>query len=177
MKMNRSTLVIAAVGIAASVLTTTSAFADATVDVDGVGFVGKGDVQSIYDWNNSSLQANASKVQFRFGREGETSWMCEGYNGANRYTLMKKTENSTGLYSDITYSARKNTQGQITGFVLTGMNQSTLETEQLEYCPPAKGWVVQPTLVAGSLLEEGDGEPTLQVSIGDGTWYNLVVTY
>jgi hypothetical protein len=45
MKLNRSTLVIAAAGIAASVITAASAFADATVDVDGVGFVGKGDVQ------------------------------------------------------------------------------------------------------------------------------------
>src|ERR671918_1859956 len=32
---------------------------------DGTGFVGKGDVQLIFGWNNKALQDNAGSVEFR----------------------------------------------------------------------------------------------------------------
>ena len=42
--------------------------ASASVNVDpatGSGFIGKGDVQLAYGWNNATLQTNASSVGFQ----------------------------------------------------------------------------------------------------------------
>lgn len=43
----------------------TTAFADWWINGDGTGFVGKGDVQSVYGWNDADMQANAGSVTFR----------------------------------------------------------------------------------------------------------------
>ena len=49
-----------------SVLVAGLAYAAVTFDpTTGQGFVGKGDVQYTFDWNNAQLQANADDVGFR----------------------------------------------------------------------------------------------------------------
>lgn len=156
-------------------LLTSTAYADVSVDENGVGFVGKGDVQSIYGWNNAGLQENAPKVLFRLGTTGSAKWVCAGYNGANKYTTMKKSSETNKVVGNVSYTARKNSQAQVTGFILNGRDVNTVQAITIGDCPPAKGWVVQPTLVPGS-IEYGNTDMHLEVSIGDGVWYELLIT-
>jgi hypothetical protein len=52
----------------------------------GEGFVGKGDVQSAFGWNNARLQSNAGGVTFTFGAEVEQSVVCQHETGSQTLT-------------------------------------------------------------------------------------------
>lgn len=151
------------------------AHADVTVDENGKGFVGKGDVQSIFGWNNAGLQENAPRVVFRLSTTGTATWVCAGYNGANKYTTMKKSSEANKVTGNVAYTARKNSQAQVTGFILSGRDVNTTLGSTIGDCPPAKGWVVPPSLVEGS-IEHGATDLLLEVSIGDDVWHELPIT-
>jgi hypothetical protein len=62
--------------MAVAMLAIIPAAASASVTYDaatGKGFVGKGDVQTAYGWNNAALQANAAGVTFAFSQPIEQS--------------------------------------------------------------------------------------------------------
>ncbi len=84
--MKSKSMLITVVTLVAILLTVTVAFAAVTFDpATGTGFVGKGDVQLIYGWNNKQLQDNAANVQFRANSEvvTEVSWTCTNSNNQN----------------------------------------------------------------------------------------------
>ena len=60
MKMKQ---VVAAAGLIAA---TSLASAAVILNADGTGFVGKGDVQLAFNWNNATLQKNAVDVRFSY---------------------------------------------------------------------------------------------------------------
>ena len=63
--MHRATkIVIKASALAAITLIASATAAHASVTDGGVGFVGKGDVQTALSWNNQALQDNADKLAF-----------------------------------------------------------------------------------------------------------------
>ena len=63
--MHRITKIAAAAAIATTALVATSTAANAyTMTDSGVGFVGKGEVQTVMGWNNAALQTNAEKLTF-----------------------------------------------------------------------------------------------------------------
>lgn len=65
-----------------------SANASVIYDENGVGFVGKGDIQSLFDWNNSQLQENASLLEFRFITAGSVTWQCEWFTGPTQKRML-----------------------------------------------------------------------------------------
>lgn len=140
-----------------------TSFAAVTIDEDGIGFVGKGDVQEIYNWNNSDLQSNHALVQFRLGTPGVYSWTClhpvHGEKNAKQET--KKVN------SNLAIDTRKNKNGQVTGFNLNGFGESeTLVVGQCE-----NKW----TLKQDSIKFTGpeDESNVLQVSIDGTEWHDL----
>jgi hypothetical protein len=169
------------IAMVASALTL-SALANAAVtyDGDGVGFVGKGDVQSIYDWNNYDFQENAELVEFRMLTGGGTTWKCSGNNPAGKLVIQTKGSESEGVNAEVGYDARKNRQGQVTGFILTGLKtaQGGMTIYQsIDYCSTAPNdkWSNY-GLVEGSVNENGGGDPLLQVSIDGENWFDLPIT-
>src|SRR6476659_7171113 len=65
--MNR---IIKIVALAALALLATAAVASASVAVDnGVGFVGKGDVQTALGWNNAAFDKGVDSLKFTAGAE------------------------------------------------------------------------------------------------------------
>jgi hypothetical protein len=82
----------------------------------GEGFVGKGDVQSAFGWNNARLQSNAGGVTFTFGAEVEQSVVCQHETGSQ--TLTRHGTRSGSVDSQVQHHAR--THQQIDGFLLTG---------------------------------------------------------
>jgi hypothetical protein len=94
----------------------------------GTGFVGKGDVQLVFGWNNQALQANASGVTFSYNATDTYSAVCtwitgEGTRGEQTHDVTHST--STVVNSAVVYEARKNKQLDITGFNLTGLGATT----------------------------------------------------
>ena len=113
--------IAAALGLAAitSVASAAVTFDSAT----GTGFVGKGDVQLAFGWNNATLQAKASGLTFSYNLSTEYEAVCtwttaEGKKG-------EKTHNVThteryAVTAGINVDAR--TQSQVTGFILKGFS-------------------------------------------------------
>lgn len=88
---------------------------------NGTGFVGKGDVQLAFGWNNSQLQANASKISFVSNSRATYAAVCvwttgEGTRGEQSHTVTVTRE--AGMTSAVAYDARQ--RNQITGFNLLG---------------------------------------------------------
>jgi hypothetical protein len=118
------------------------AHAAVTLNTDsGSGFVGKGDVQSFYGWNNKALDTNASKIRFRTQVKivTVTSWDCvtNQPNGNVRTTERVRRE-TTQTRNPIT-TVNRDKKKQVTGFTLTGGVPTTTpvgnDGPTLETCP------------------------------------------
>jgi hypothetical protein len=122
----RKIIMLLMVALAALALSATAAFAAYTFDpATGTGFVGKGDVQLIYSWNNTQLQNNASKVDFRTSTTNETTWTCSKPNPSDpdKPDIVNNRSNSTttqGLATTVSRDTSKGKNGPVTGFNLTG---------------------------------------------------------
>jgi hypothetical protein len=87
----------------------------------GSGFVGKGDVQLAFGWNNAQLQQNASGLTFEYKTANTYSAVCTWVTGEG--TRGEQTHNVThtktfGVNGNIASEPR--VRNQITGFNLTG---------------------------------------------------------
>ncbi len=143
--------------------------ADWTVDSStGVGFVGKGDVQDAFGWNDHVLQANHDGVSFALTAKttSTTTWSCfNSKNGKFQGREHIVTADTTG---ELLYEARTNPQNKVTGFLLTGLAEgSSSETRsdgpKVGSCPNGPWAFVDSSLataVAG-------GESELSVSFAD----------
>lgn len=89
---------------------------------DGTWFVGKGDVQEFFGWNNPRMQANAPWIEFRIESSVTTTWTCTrvqtlGNGGTNE--IVQNRHNSSSTQGVFTTLGRTNSAGQNTGFNLT----------------------------------------------------------
>jgi hypothetical protein len=108
----------------AAALTLAAAAAMATVTFDaasGTGFVGKGDVQLAFGWNNAALQANAGGLTFSYDAvetyDAECYW--ETQTGKGKVVVHDITvPRHTAIKGAVAHEAR--THKQIDGFKLTG---------------------------------------------------------
>lgn len=150
------------IGVAVCLAVVGMAYAAVVVDDEGVGFVGKGDVQSLFGWNNAELQANAGAVDFWFSTSGQWEWECEWWTGPDHNRKRHTTDHSLVALLDtsIAFDARANKKGQITGFNLNGFDPDWTASSGTVpgTCDASK------SLVADSLkmISEGD-EGTLWV--------------
>lgn len=161
--MKKSLGLLAMSGIAAAVLLGAApASADWTVDAStGTGFVGKGDVQDAFDWNDHDLQANHAGVSFALTAESTstTTWSC--YNSKNQKSQDRTHVVMASTTGELLHEARTNPQNKVTGFMLTGLAEgSSVVSEEdgpkLDSCPSGP-WA----FVAGSsstTVTGGDAE-------------------
>jgi hypothetical protein len=158
----RSVAVLAGAAMALSMATV--ALGAVTFDpATGTGFVGKGDVQLIFGWNNKALQDNAASVQFRASTEEvtEVSWECTNERNENIQERARTTTTTTqGVVSNI---AR--VKNQITGFNLTGYSSRSPAgvvrvQAPLNSCPSGP-----PEVVSSSTV--------LEVSSNGTDWFQL----
>lgn len=109
----------------AGALGTGGGIAAAAVTFDapsGTGFVGKGDVQNAFGWNNATLQANAGGVTFSYSATDEYEAVCTFVTGEG--TRGERTHNidhtrTTAIAGALNGSPRPG-PNQFTGFNLTG---------------------------------------------------------
>jgi hypothetical protein len=114
-----------AAGAALAVIST-AAIASVSVDNTGHGFVGKGDVQLAFGWNNAALQRNAAGVTFTYDTSSTYDAVCtfttgEGTRGERIHNI-HHTKHS-GVIATVAYDARQ--RNQITGFILNGFSTPT----------------------------------------------------
>lgn len=117
------------VALVALAMTATAAFAAVTFDsATGKGFVGKGDIQVPWGWNDKQLQTNAGGVTFSYDATENYEAVCtfvtgEGTRGEKTHNVAR--ESSTAVNSQVAYENRTNPKSKITGFNLTGLGQTT----------------------------------------------------
>jgi hypothetical protein len=119
-------------GIVGCAAATVVAYAAVTFDPStGTGFVGKGDLQTPWGWNDTKLQTCASGISFYFHTEQSATYsaVCEfttgeGTRGQRTHLVTHTIDRVSAVNSAINYDARRNNQGRITGFNLTGVGAS-----------------------------------------------------
>ena len=146
-----------------------AALAAVTFDPEtGTGFVGKGDVQDVFGWNNKQLQDNAASVQFRASSTvvTERSWECTNSNNQN----VQERERTTTTSKQGVVSKIDRVKNQITGFNLTGYDGTPTESSSTDGPPvnscPSGPWTLTTPAGDPEVVSESS---TLEVSIG-GDW-------
>jgi hypothetical protein len=162
MKKTFATAAAAALGLA---LALGAAPANAyEIDSEGVGFVGKGEVQLALGINNAELQRIAEDVTFEISAVTESSatWTCDRDAGPQTQERSSTTTTTTsGVIETVTRDKR-----QVTGFLLEGLDGDATVTSERE--GPAVGEC--PTGWTAIDLLEGDPvevESALYVVYGD----------
>ena len=106
--------VLFAVAVTAYALTT---FNPAT----GTGFVGKGDLQTPWGWNDATLQSNADGVSFAFTSSADYAVTCEWDTGTVHIVHHVQTHSvDSAVAYDVKKANRLNPLGKVTGFNLEG---------------------------------------------------------
>jgi hypothetical protein len=138
----------------------------------GTGFVGKGDVQLVYGWNNKALQDNADAVRFRANSEvvTEVSWICTNSNNEN--TQVRERTTTTSIAGVVSSVARE--RNQITGFNLIGYSGTPTESSETEGNPlnscPSGPWSLTTPAGDPEVISSTGG---LQVSDNGTDWLDL----
>lgn len=136
---------------------------DADGKFDGTGFVGKGDVQDAFGWNNAATKANAGLVSFEYENVTRETKECrnrEGTGSSAVWVVVGTRTISEGVEAATVSEARKNKQEEITGYTLTGFDGTPEVTEESEQCPEG----TQPN---GEVLDSQSGEALYVVFDGD----------
>ena len=128
--MNRRIRSVSAILLLVGLLAV-AAYAAVTFDPSsGTGFVGKGDVQTAFGWNNAELQANASGVTFTYVAVDTYDVTVEWDTGnadqpqSIQHHIITQTKRAS-VNATVAYDAR--THKQIDGFILTGYGSTTTE--------------------------------------------------
>ena len=154
--MKKTLLIILSV-VCVMALFASTAFAAVSFNVqNGTGFVGKGDVQTAFGWNNAQLQKNLGDVTFYYRSSQEYtvteewSTLAGGSKNTfvNTHTVTKVTV--CAVKGDVAFEARK--QNQITGINLTG-------------------FIGTPSVTGGAIPKVGDITVDRKNERSDNTWF------
>jgi hypothetical protein len=137
--MHRTTKIVV---LAIVAVLATAAVASASVAFDnGVGFVGKGDVQTALKWNNADFDNDVKSLKFTAGTQlmgNQTRWQCSGgEQSQTSLVTQQRTPRVTTLY---------NANGkQITGWNLTGFNYEYVSGKRVGapyvgFCPAGEAF-------------------------------------
>jgi hypothetical protein len=135
-----------------------------TMDSSGIGWVGKGEVQSAYGWNNKAMQDNVGGVTFVYDATATYDVTCEFDNRGGHHVITNPK--STGVNAAVSSDARNNSKGKagpMTGWYLTGFGTTSTPGQDVpavgDGCPGNSG------LGAVTAVE--------QTGVGEGGLYAL----
>jgi hypothetical protein len=119
------------VGLAAATVmaAATTASASVTINADGTGFVGKGDVQTVLGLNNNQMQSTPVSFATKSVTEQGFGWDCVKYtydkDGNIKKTIRQERANVTTTDVTAVVSNVARVKNQITGYNLTGLGAAT----------------------------------------------------
>jgi hypothetical protein len=126
-------------------------FATVTFDpATGAGFVGKGDVQLAFGWNNATLQRSLSGIGFNYVKSDVYEATCMWETGPTRNRRQHRVERTSTVDVTSTVAYDPRVRNQVTGFTLTGLGATSISGDALPE-------------VGGSCIGEGT----------DGTWESV----
>lgn len=123
----------------------------------GTGFVGKGEVQTPWGWNNKQLQQNARGVSFTVSTVTDHEWTCEKQvvtgNGTVREITQERSAvtRTQGALREITRDTSQGTNGPVTGFKLLGFDGTVSEQTNgpaVGSCPNDNSQFVEGSMVS-----------------------------
>jgi hypothetical protein len=111
------------VSVVAALAVVGTATAAVTFHSDGTGFVGKGDVQNAFGWNNAQFKANAPGITFTEANDLEELQTC---TQLQNFEIVGEWVRHRSFDEDLvdTHETRRHNH-KITGFALTGPDFST----------------------------------------------------
>jgi hypothetical protein len=147
-------------GAAAVAVFATAAYAAVTFNsATGEGFVGKGEVQEAFGWNNHALQAGGEHVEFYYQDIATYDLECSSVPPGTIQT--RSFRRNVGVAGEIDVDARR--RNQINGFILSGFLGDPEETG--EGCPGGFPNEISRTLVSSSggglYVDHPDHDPVL----------------
>lgn len=104
----------------ASLVAASAAFAY-TMDAEGKGFVGKGEVQTLLGFNNRDMQAAHQQVTFEYVASSTYEFDCEWTTGNRNVTRHVNTKEATTQVNAVVDAESRKT-GQWTGWNLLGFS-------------------------------------------------------
>ena len=131
------------------------------INADGTGWVGKGDVQTAFAWNNKVMQDRHTQVSFQYDNSVTYTFACEwttgeGTRGEKQHVQTKTV--TTGVQAAVGSLDRKT--GQWTGWFLSGIPSGGAVAEpDCSGNEAGDGFSGEKTVVEGSLviLSQGGG--------------------
>lgn len=120
----------AALGV---LLFASSALAIVSLDADGNGFIGKGDVQTAFGWNNATMQKRHQDIKFEARNSADVEQDCKSGTGQNM-TVSGERTGSKGLNAALASDSRKT--GQYTGWNASGNTLSAGLNETITWNRP-----------------------------------------
>lgn len=116
------------IACACALFASSAAMAEVTFNpATGIGFVGKGDVQSAFGWNNAMLQANAGSLTFTYVALDKYSAVCTFTTpGGKKEDKIHNVghKRNVGVSGAVAFKPR--VMNQITGFNLTGISSGVV---------------------------------------------------
>ena len=108
------------VGLALAALIATSAVvrAEVTWTPEDGGFVGKGDVQTLFGWNNATMQANHTSIEFELVMQAGYTFECEWWTGPSHNRRHHTNTKEIELDINATVESSSRRTGQYTGWNL-----------------------------------------------------------
>jgi hypothetical protein len=163
----------AAVALGAGLLLVGASSASAyTMNSSGTGWVGKGEVQTAYGWNNKTMQTNVGGVTFVMDSAATYDVTCEfDTPGGNHHVITQNK--STSVNAVVGSDARNNSSGKdgsMTGWFLTGYGSTTTQGDAVpavgDPCPGNSGLgavtsVEQTSTAGGGLYAVWSGQRRL----------------
>jgi len=89
------------------------------------GFIGKGDVQAAFGFNNKQLQDNAADITFTYVSTDVYEGTCSFSAGNSGVVQTKSRQITLGVDGTVESVSRKNSQDQVTGFILGAFTEGS----------------------------------------------------
>jgi hypothetical protein len=119
----------------------------------GTGFVGKGEVQDAFAWNDAAFQQNASSIGFFYGASWSYTVICTGASGSQTYLV----GGGVGIV-EIDAEARTNPKGKVTGFNLLGYRSSPEQSEAPRVGDACGGGTIAPGMLTSVKFNDDRGD-------------------
>jgi hypothetical protein len=165
----RSIKRLALAGVAAAALTAVAfagpASASVTVNADGTGFVGKGDVQTVLGLNNAQMQNTPVSFTMKSTTTQSFDWTCVKTmvtgNGTVKETRQERANVTTTDVTAVVSNVAR-VKNQITGYNLTGLGATTttsvVDGPAPQSCPDASsGFELDPDSVVSGVPSTTNG--------------------
>ncbi|MBD0349346.1 MAG: hypothetical protein ICV59_09355 [Thermoleophilia bacterium] len=143
-KLSKKTVALMAT-VGALFALATAAFALVTFDpATGTGFVGKGDVQTAFGWNNAQMQARHTVISFEYRVQESLEQDCSENLGRGVFAVRGERTKTDSVISQLAYDNRQ--KKQYVGWNLTDFGTTTSENT---------GWVGPNGETTGNACPDG----------------------